>query len=328
MKLSEIQNQNILFISPKEQKYIKTIQVLNILKQNGNNVTIICSNKKTYKQRLPYVYKKLLTESMKKYDAIFLGISSQMLIPFFWKFRKKFVITDFFLSCYDTFIDDRKKFKTNSFPAKIMKYVDKRLIKVSDHLLFDTNSEKEYFRDYYKIENKTLETLYIQSDNSIYAASTATAHKDRFNVLYFGTNVPAHGFEFLLQAAELLKDKKQIMFTFIGHLPEQYEYIKDYANVEYFRWLEPKDLANEIAVADLCVSGHFNGEIRKARDTIPTKAFIYDSMHKTILFGDNKANRELFSEEKKHYYFCEMSNAKAIADKILEVYRDLNEDEA
>ena len=82
-----------------------------------------------------------------------------------------------------------------------------------------------------------------------------------------------------------------------------------------------EELANYIAMADLCLAGHFSGEIEKAKRTIPGKAYIYDAMKKKILLGDNSANHELF-EEKDGKYFVQMGNPKALADRIVEIMEE------
>ena len=101
----------------------------------------------------------------------------------------------------------------------------------------------------------------------------------------------------------------------IGPIPKDYEKpIQN--NVEYINWLSQEELAEYIANSDLCLAGHFCAEIDKAKRTIPGKAYIYASMQKAMILGDNKANRELFEEDKKTQ-FVKMGDAAELSKKIL-----------
>lgn len=79
-------------------------------------------------------------------------------------------------------------------------------------------------------------------------------------------------------------------------------------------------MAETIAMADLCLAGHFNGSIQKAKRTIPGKAYIYEAMHKPMILGDNKANHERYSEKQEGIYFVEMGSAEKLADLIKKIF--------
>ena len=88
------------------------------------------------------------------------------------------------------------------------------------------------------------------------------------------------GVDIVLDAVKLLQEEKKIFFQIIGPIPKKYNKpIQD--NVEYIEWLTQEQLAEYIANADLCLAGHFNGEINKAKRTIPGKAYIYSAMKKS-----------------------------------------------
>ena len=76
-------------------------------------------------------------------------------------------------------------------------------------------------------------------------------------------------------------------------------------NVLYFDWLSQDKLAEYIDMADLCLAGHFNKNINKAKRTIPGKAYIYEAMNKPMILGDNSATHELYNEGNKNIYFVE-----------------------
>ena len=79
------------------------------------------------------------------------------------------------------------------------------------------------------------------------------------------------------------------------------------------------DASKHIAAADLCLAGHFSGNIMKAKRTIPGKAYIYEAMEKPMILGDGMANHELFNADEKHI-FVEMGNPKALAGAIRDYF--------
>ena len=111
-------------------------------------------------------------------------------------------------------------------------------------------------------------------------------------------------------------DEKNIFFQMIGPISRKYQApVQD--NVEYIDWLSQQELAEYIAAADLCLAGHFSGEIDKARRTIPGKAYIYNAMGKKMVLGDNQANRELYNAVDTVYWTA-MGDPDALAEVIVQ----------
>ena len=87
-------------------------------------------------------------------------------------------------------------------------------------------------------------------------------------------------------------------------------------------WLSQEDLAKHIDFADLCLAGHFNASIEKAKRTIPGKAYIYRAMEKPMILGENSANHELYSQQEEGIYFVEMGSGEKLAEKICEIQKE------
>ena len=138
-----------------------------------------------------------------------------------------------------------------------------------------------------------------------------------FRVLYFAEMHPLHGAEVVLKAVRMLRDEPVITFEVIGPLPRRLPRPKQ-QNVCYINWLSQEELAEHIAQADLCLAGHFNDEIAKAKRTIPGKAYIFEAMQKPMILGESKANRERFGETASQVYVPQ-GDAKALANAIKEM---------
>lgn len=310
----------ILFITTKNIDYIRNSQEIFTLGKNSEAIDVIGFKDKSYPKRLLKVYKTLLTRQMKSYDIVFIGFAPQLVLPFFgFKFKKCEVAIDFFISMYDTMCCDRQKFGKNGIIGKILKAIDKRTLKKADYIVADTKAHGDYFVSELGADKEKLEVLYLEADKSIYKPMTVEKkNKDKFTVLYFGSILPLQGIDTVLGALDILKTRDDMHFYVIGPIGDKYtKPLSD--NIEYISWLSQEELAEYIAMSDLCLAGHFNGNIEKAKRTIPGKAYIYEAMGKPMILGDNAATRELYDESMKGIYFVEMSDSKALSDKIKKV---------
>lgn len=316
----QLKGKKILFITTKNLDYIRNTQEINLLREHSSKVTIIGSNSKRYIRRIFHVYLKLAIMPMKSFDVIFVGFAPQFIIPFFgFKFKNIYLIIDFFISFYDTLVFDRKKFKDNSFISTLLKWLDTKTIKSADCVISDTKAHGAYFIDEFGLEEQRLKVLYLEADKEIYYPRKSIkpeTFKEKFIVLYFGTILPLQGIDIILQAIDILRNEEDIHFILIGPIsPIQKKEGKN--TVEFIEWLSQEELAKYISYADLCLAGHFNKEINKAKRTIPGKAFIYELMNKRMLLGENAANKELYDENRCNVVFTKMGDANDLAEKIL-----------
>lgn len=316
-----VKDKRVLFITTKNIDYIRNIQEVQLLKESAAKVTSIYSDNKRYIFRVLEIYIKLFFVNIAKVDVVFVGFSPQLILPFFYeKFQRKEIIVDFFISVYDTIVNDRKKVSLASRMAKWCHFLDEKTLKRADYIISDTKAHAKYFEEEFDAESKKIETLYLQADTTIFFPREKAKPKQlegKFIVLYFGSILPLQGIEIILTVLDRLKERNEFYFFVIGKIGDKYKKSLS-ENIEYIDWLPQEKLAEYISIADLCLAGHFNGEIEKAKRTIPGKAYIYEAMLKPMILGDNEANREVFLEDEKHY-FVEMGSAEKLEKAILEI---------
>ena len=316
----------VLFITTKNIDYIRNSQEINFLEKSAQSVKVIGGLDKNYIIRLIKIYVKVFIMSIKDYDLVFVGFAPQLILPLFRnKFKGKFIVEDFFISLYDTFVCDRKKFKPNSLCAKLFLHIDKVTIELSDEIIVDTAAHGNYFTNNLGARRSKINVVYLDADSSIYYVRPKIGqaqHNKKFVVLYFGSILPLQGVDIILQCVKNMEDISSVIFEIIGPVKDKdLKKYKDLKNVDFIPWLSQRRLAEKIAESDLCLAGHFNSRIAKASRTIPGKAYIYDSMEKPMILGDNPANHELFDEDDNKYYYVEMGNANKLKEKILHVMK-------
>lgn len=325
--LARLKNKNVLFITTKNLDYIRNTQEIFIIAKVADSYTVVGSNSKYYFIRLLSVYFSLMKISAAKFDTVFIGFAPQLVLPLFKrKFRNAYIVIDFYISLFDTLCEERQIFGTDSLAGRFLHRIDQTTLHRADLVICDTISHGEFFAGEFRVPAARLRPLYLQADTTIYyprAVEKPARLKNKYIVLYFGSILPVQGIEIILQAITLLKKKQNIFFYVIGPVKRKTKsvFCKGATNVKFINWLSQEKLAEYICQADLCLAGHFNGNIAKARRTIPGKAYIYEAMEKPMILGDNPANRELFAADPCHI-FVEMGNARALADAIHRLYRD------
>jgi len=314
-KLSDIKGKRILYVATKNSDYLRLVQEIRLLKENCNDVTVISSSSKSYFKRIMYVYRRLMKADMKDYDISFIGFAPQLVIPVFRrKLKKKPLIIDFFISMYDTLCFDRKKFRPKSIMGRILKHIDRKTLAAADLAICDTKAHGQYFCKEFGFPKEKMSVLYLEADKSIYYPREMPENKC-FTVLYFGSILPLQGISVILDAIDRLKDEKDIRFVIVGPVGDSNKHTAENIT-EYIDWLPQEELAEKIAGADLCLAGHFDGSIMKAKRTIAGKTYIYHAMGKPMILGDNPANHELYHEGDEGIYFCEMGDPDKLAQLI------------
>ena len=315
----------VLFISTKNKDYIRNQQEIRFLKKYAGIYDEIVFHDNSYFKRIFKVWFNCCLGRGKEADVIFVGFAPQLLFPFLYKWVKsKIVIIDFFISFYDTFVCDRKYFKDGFLIAKILHWIDTVTLKQCNRIVVDTCKDAEFFSEELHVDLDKMSVYYLEADREIYDAEKYEKKKQStMSVLYFGSILPLQGIEVILGAAELLQKQKDIEFIIIGPVENFQHQINmgSYPNIKFYHWLSQEKLAEQIAQTDLCLAGHFNAEIEKAKRTIPGKAYIYEAMNKKMILGDNPANRELFMEDDHHIY-VKMGSPEKLAEKIMDVRND------
>jgi len=296
---------------------------------------------KNYRGKGIFYFFKDIKKSIKNQDYIFIINSSYKFIFLFFYlslFTNKTIIYDSFISFYDTFITDRKRFKKFSFSGIVAYFLDYLAIRMSDVLVFDTKEHKKYFVDKYNI-NKDKKKLLVwpvsldlkEIDNHLYNSDIDNNinlySKEKFNVLFYGTYIPLQGVDYIVEAANILKDQENIKFILLGDGQEKNKIlnmikVKNIKNIEVINSVSYNKLFRYIKKADLCL-GIF-GDTVKAKRVIPNKVLECLSANKIVITGKNNTLIEYFTD-KKDIIYCNLADSEDLVKKIMHTYKNYQE---
>ena len=257
-----------------------------------------------------------------EYDVLVVGYPGQMdvfLARFLSRRRGKALVWDIFMSIYlialERGLDKRSRFSVNT-----LRRLEQRALALPDLLIQDTEDYVDWFHINYGITQERFRLVPTGADERVYQPSPPRLKQDgSLLVIYYGTFIPNHSVDTMLEAAGLLSREGAIRFEFIGDGPER-DRIQARAerlrlgNVTFIPWMENKDLAERAAQADILL-GAF-GNTPQSQMTVQNKIYEGLAMGKAVITGDSPAIRRAMAHG-EHIYLCERKNPAALAEAIL-----------
>jgi len=215
-------------------------------------------------------------------------------------FRRRPIVYDAFLSVYDSVVHDRKLCKPRSPKAWLFWWYDALLCRCADAVLLDTAAHIAYFVQEFGIPPSKFIRVWIGSDKEHFRVPTPERPRQvrKLKVLFWGTFIPLHGLETIVQAAHKLQDRNDLCITIIGNGQIENEIkalaARQPANVLEFLPAMPYDeLVPRIIEADICL-GIF-GATKKTQRVIPCKVYECLYFGKPTITADTPAAAELLT---------------------------------
>lgn len=319
----------VLFITLSDREYIRNKQELRILRRSAKEVSVVAEESEsispTSVRRILKINLRAFFSWRKDAEVVLIGGLPQVLLPLYFWGRGQYVIIDFFVSLFDTIILDRGLFSKHGRIARFLTWLDGKALSRADSIIVDTRASAKFLESFFGIALRKMMTIYLEPDRDIYFPHSVPRPpelEDRFIVLFFGAMNPLQGAEVILETASLLQNNEKIRFIMIGPYRKlkNIDRYKDLPNLMLpSEWLSQQEIARYIALADVCLAGHFSSDIEKAARVIPGKAYIYRAMDKLVILGDNSANRELFVDNMNDIRFAKMGDSEHLKSIILDI---------
>jgi glycosyltransferase involved in cell wall biosynthesis len=190
------------------------------------------------------------------------------------------------VSLWDTFVNDRGRFKPGGLRARALRAIDRSAFRAADLVVSDTDAHAGLFRS---LGARRVETCFVGAEERIFRPGWSPTALSQ--ALFVGKLIPLHGLETILAAARLAPD---IRFLVVGS-GQLDRLLKDRPpNVEHVSWIEYEQLPSELHRAS-CALGIF-GTSEKAQRVIPNKVFQALACGTPVVTADTPATRELLRD--------------------------------
>jgi glycosyltransferase involved in cell wall biosynthesis len=204
----------------------------------------------------------------------------------------------------DTFVEDRRRFRTGSAPARILARIDRAAFRAADLVVADTEAQAELFR---ALGARRVEVCLVGAEERVFRPGWKPP--DDFVALFVGKLIPLHGIETILAAARLAPDTA---FRVVGSGQLDDLLATRPTNVDWVRWIEYEQLAGELHACG-CALGII-GTSAKAGRVIPNKVFQALACGAPVVTADTRAVRELLDE--RSALLVRTGDAAALAEAV------------
>ena len=236
-------------------------------------------------------------------DALLVGYPGQFDV---WSAKRhgRPVVFNAMVSLYDTFVEDRERFRDGSLPARTLRRLDRAAFRAADIVVADTRANADFMRELAGIDEVAV--CYLGAEERLFRPTWRRS--EDFHVLFVGKPAPLHGLDVILEAARLLPD---VPFRVVG--TGQVTDLLDArpSNVEHVPWVEYERVADEYARAS-CALGIF-GASGKANRVIPHKTFQALAVGAPLVTSDTAAARELLVDGRDSLLVERNADALAVA---------------
>jgi len=240
------------------------------------------------------------------------------------RYHKKLVV-DAFTPVFDSAVNDRGQVKPLSPRGVRYRHLDRAAVNKPDLILTDTQQHANYFAQEFGANRKRMAVIPVGASREWFEEPYVTRTEPGLKILFFGTYIPLHGVEVILQAANLLRMQGRLRFELIGR-GQMYNEMRELArllDLPYVTLSDPvlfAELPRRVASADICL-GIF-GTTDKTQRVIPNKVYQQLAMGRPVITADTPAIREEFTPG-EHLLVVKPGDPEALATSISHLANDL-----
>ncbi len=182
------------------------------------------------------------------------------------------LIFDPLISAYDKQVWERFKLKEESGAARHLLAWERSLFAKADRVLADTACHAAYFSDELGVLPERVSVVYVGADETLFAPEAGSVRAS-LEVLFYGSFIPLHGAETIVEAARIYQGPP-VRWCLLGEGPSKEDCERLAAGLSTVSFEQPVPYAQlpaRIRRADILL-GVF-GTTRKAGRVIPNKVY-------------------------------------------------------
>jgi glycosyltransferase involved in cell wall biosynthesis len=293
----------VLYFGTYERDYPRNTQVISCLRRAGaevaeRHVGVWEGGRQSWRAgigtaaRLAAAELRLLRRPGRDFDVLLVGYPGHLDLPAARRAaRGRPVIFNPLVSLSETLVADRGRFRSGSFPARVLAAIDRRALRAADLVVADTRVNADHLAGIGGLSPDRVEVCFVGAEERVFRPGWSPA--DPFTCLFVGKLIPLHGLETILAAARAAPD---LRFRIVGSGQLEPLLGSRPKNVDWVDWVEYERLPEELHRAG-CALGIF-GTSAKAGRVIPNKAFQALACGTPLVTADTPAARELLTNER------------------------------
>lgn len=239
---------------------------------------------------------------------------------------KKKIISDFYVSAYDSKVLDRKLVTPNSLKAKYYRWNDKTILEKSSFVIFLNYVEAKRYYNMVGLDEQNYSVIPLCIDSRKTGKLNYYKTKEELKICWWGTYIPLHGLEKIIASMKILREKGlKFKFYILGDSDEKSAvYQKQIEELNLQEWIYIENsysfgngkLENFLEENCDIAMGIF-GDSEKAKNVTANKVIDACAMKIPIITGFSAALKEFFNNDS--IYMVEEPTIENIAKTIIEV---------
>jgi len=323
---------NRLMIDRLKSRGVQVTECHETLWQGSNDRVQVAAGgwlKPSFWFRLVKTYVRLIQQFLRQpaFDVMVVGYPGHLdiyLARVLCRIIRKPLVWDVLMSIV-LISEERGLQKSSPNALRLIKTIERIGCNLPDILIVDTLVFSEWYQSTYGVLPHKIRLLPLGADDRIFKpVSKDFLPRERFICLYYGTFIPNHGVQYILDAANILKSNESIHFELIGQGPEVDKYKQraeqdGLTNITFYGWMEPGELVSHANQVDVCL-GTF-AKTPQAVMTMHNKVHESLAMALPVITGDSPAIR-LNLIDRRHILLCERENGAALSEAILTLFNN------
>lgn len=269
--------------------------------------------------RYPILFSKFLASCMGSRSPVFVPDFRHKDVPLAWmlsRFPRRRLVFDPLVSRYETRVLDRGDAEEGSAQARHNWNIDRITMRMSDVVLADTDAHAAFYIDEFDLDESKIATLYLGFDDTVFKRLPGREPDGLFRVLFYGSFLPLHGTDIIVEAARLLDDGFRFRIIGSGQTMEDFVHRAEglgTGKIELSGNVPESELPAMISKAD-AVLGVF-GTTPKTGMVIPNKVYQSMACGRPVVTADTPAVREIFTPG-KHLVCVPQGDAVLLAGEL------------
>ena len=249
--------------------------------------------------RYPLLLARFFSTGMGRDTPLFVPDFRHKDVPLAWmlsRMPRRELIFDPLVSRYETRVLDRGDAEDGSAQARHNWNIDRITMRMSDVVLADTDAHAAFYAGEFDVDERKVRTLYLGYDDTVFSRLPAREPDGVFRVLFYGSFLPLHGTDVIVEAARLLENGFRFRIVGSGQTMDEFRRRADGIGgnrLEFSGNVPESELPGLISEAD-AVLGVF-GTTPKTGMVIPNKVYQSMACGRPVVTADTPAIREIFT---------------------------------
>jgi glycosyltransferase involved in cell wall biosynthesis len=302
--------------------YVRTESLLAALRFDSDMDVVVARNTHAGVRRYLETWKALRCLRAKAAPDIYLlGFRGHEIFwPIRWLSHGKPLIFDAMMSPYAALREENDGSLIHRLLAKLIYPFERRMLRRADLVLTDTQLHSQFYAQTFSLPLDHFCAVPVGSiESEDHSETSVTKESDTFSVLFYGSFLPLHGIDTIVEAAAQLANLP-IRFDFVGGNKSQARrlhrlcQVVGVTNFTYRRWVAFEHLLqNDILDADLCLGGPF-GDTPQARRVVTGKTSQCLALGKATVIGH--IDEDYGFVDRSNCLLVAQGNADALAASI------------